>query len=131
MVCGAQQHTQVVEETLVTAPSPFTFADYDSADQPLNLRSLFRMSYDADLQQTPQLIEAFWAVLDAWKPDMQRSFLEFVTGLRVPPPPGAEQLRFEVPYSTFSDADHERVMHFLPQSHVCVTPYILTATLLN
>ena len=84
----------------------------------IDIREVFSIKYDEEMERCPQLREALWAVVDAWDDATKRKFLKFVTGVETLPSAGMEHIRVEVPFMSFSASDHSRALRMLPQSHV-------------
>jgi hypothetical protein len=70
------------------------------------------------MERCPPLKEALWYVIDTWDDALKRRLLKFVTGVDMLPTPGTETIRIEIPFMSFSAADHARALRTLPQSHV-------------
>jgi hypothetical protein len=84
----------------------------------LDIRSLFHIRYDDELERCGPLRDALWAVIDSWDNLSKRKFLKFVTGVDTLPAPGMESLRIEVPFLCFTPSDYLKAVATLPQSHV-------------
>ena len=84
----------------------------------IDIREVFHIKYDDELERCVPLREALWKVIDSWDDPMKRRFLKFVTGVESLPSQGMEHIRIEVPFMSFSAADHSRALRMLPQSHV-------------
>jgi hypothetical protein len=84
----------------------------------IDIRALYHVRYDDELEHCAPLREALWSVLDSWDNLSKRKFLKFVTGVDTLPAPGMETLRIEVPFMCFTPSDYSKALATLPQSHV-------------
>lgn len=84
-----------------------------------DIKKLFRIVMDGDVQESPELMDALWEVVGALEPAQKRRFLFFVTGVDKLPAPGSEDLIIELPFVTICKEDHLQTMHLLPQAHTC------------
>jgi len=84
-----------------------------------DIRRVFKVSMEDEMMECPPFVEAFWSVLDGFTLEEKRQFLAFVTGVALPPEPGTERLVIELPFSAFSQEEHEAMLHMLPQAHTC------------
>lgn len=91
----------------------------DTSGQDLDIRSIFEVMMDQELIECPLFVKSFWAVVDGFKAAERRKFLLFVTGVENPPEPGTERLVIELPFSAFSNEEHENMLNMLPQAHTC------------
>jgi hypothetical protein len=87
----------------------------------IDIREVFHIKYDDEMERCAPLREALWQVVDAWDDPMKRKFLKFVTGVETLPSQGMEHIKIEVPFMSFSAADHSKALRMLPQSHVRIS----------
>lgn len=85
----------------------------------LDLRSVFHVTYDAEMAACPEMQEALWSVVDAWPASKQRKLLRFVTGLASKPAPKSQHLRIEAPFLAFGLEDQRVALRSLPHAHTC------------
>jgi len=85
----------------------------------VDIRRIFKVSMDDEMAECPPFVEAFWSVLDGFTSDEKQLFLAFVTGVAMPPEPGTERLVIELPFSAFTQEEHEAMLRKLPQAQTC------------
>jgi len=89
------------------------------SDCDFEIRDIFRVVVDAELETCQELSTALWQVLDTWPPGLKRKFVRFVTGSERLPLPGSELLRIELPFVAFSTREQKKTLGMLPQAHTC------------
>jgi hypothetical protein len=90
-----------------------------AANEDFEVRKVYRVVSPGEASEFPDLMPAFWAVIDAWAPQQKRQFLRFVTGVDRLPAPGSENLVVELPFVAYGLDGHRKTLMTLPQAHTC------------
>ena len=91
----------------------------DDPDRDFDIRDIFNVSMDSDLEACEPLRETFWDVVDSLSPHAKRKLLLFVTGVSRLPAKGTESLTIENPNFQYTADDAKKNLVMIPQSHTC------------
>ena len=91
----------------------------DDPDRDFDIRDIFKVSMDSDLEACEPLRETFWDVVDSLSPHAKRKLLLFVTGVSRLPAKGTESLTIENPNFQYTADDAKKNLVMIPQSHTC------------
>jgi len=91
----------------------------ESLDKDIDIKRIFKVVIEEEMSECKPFVDAFWSVVDGFSMEEKKLFLQFVTGLAVPPESGTERLLIELPFSAFSKGEHSAMLDKLPQAHTC------------
>jgi hypothetical protein len=91
----------------------------DDPDRDFDIRTIFKVNMDSDLEACEPLKETFWEVVDSLAPAAKRKLLLFVTGVGRLPAKGTEFLAIENPNFQYTTEDAKKNLAMIPQSHTC------------
>ena len=91
----------------------------DDPNRDFDIRIVFKVNMDSDLEACEPLKEVFWEVVDSLAPAKKRKLLLFITGVGRLPAKGTEFISIENPNMQYSAEDAKKNLAMIPQSHTC------------
>ena len=109
-----------------TGATPFDFhkitlGGEGSINKNFQIRDIFKIATDSEMEDWPMLEEVFWNVIENFNLKQKRNFIKFVTGVDKLPYPKSEVLRIEMPFMSFSTSEARENYAKLPSAHTCTS----------